>query len=47
MNGIGFNLKDDNFLMINKVSGKIYDNNQPVIDTDIRNGTEILFLKEK
>ena len=47
MNGIGFNLKEDNFVMINKVSGKIYNSNEIVVDTDIRNGTEILFLKEK
>ena len=47
MNGISFDLKDDHFVMINKDSGKIYDSNEIIIETDIRNGTEILFIKEK
>lgn len=47
MNGITIDLKEDNFVMINKVSGKIYDSNEIIIETDIRNGTEILFIKEK
>lgn len=47
MNGIAFDLKEDNFVMINKDSGRIYDSNEIVIETDIRNGTEILFIKEQ
>ena len=47
MNGITIDLKEDNFVMINKVSGKVYDSNEIIIETDIRNGTEILFIKEK
>lgn len=46
LNGIKIDLKTDNFVMINKTSGKIYENNTLIIDTDIRNGTEIIFLTE-
>lgn len=46
MNGIYYDIKKDNFVMINKLSGRIYKNNDIIIDTDIRNGTEIIFLKE-
>jgi hypothetical protein len=45
MNGISVDLKNDNFIMINKATGEIYKNNDSIIDTNIRNGTEILFLK--
>ena len=46
MNGMKIDLRRENFTMINKTSGKVYANNEIVIDTDIRNGTEIVFLKE-
>ena len=46
MNCISVDLKNDKFIMINKATGRIYENNVVVIDTDIRNGTEIIFLKE-
>lgn len=46
MNGIHIDLKEDKFVMMNKSTGKIYTNNVPIIDTDIRNGTEIVFLRE-
>ncbi|MBR2678539.1 MAG: hypothetical protein IKE63_03895 [Bacilli bacterium] len=45
MNGIGIDIKNDNFLMINKVTGEVYKNNVSIIDTNIRNGTEIVFLR--
>ena len=45
-NGINIDIKQDSFIMINKSTGSIYDNNTALIDTDIRNGTEIVFLKE-
>lgn len=32
------------YIMINKDNGRIYNNNDLVIDTDIRNTTEILLL---
>lgn len=34
----------DNYLLINKKDGKVYDNNITVIDTDIRNGSELLLI---
>ena len=46
MNNIMYNIKTDNYVMINKETGRIYKNNEIIIDTDIRNGTEIIFLKE-
>ena len=46
LNGIAIDIRNDNFLMINKTTGKVYENNIAIIDTDIRNGTEIIFLKE-
>lgn len=45
MNGISIDIKNDNFLMINKVTGEVYKNNVSIIDTNIRNGTEIVFLR--
>ena len=45
MNGIKINIKEDNFIMINKNTGQIYENNITIIDTDIRNGSEIVFLR--
>lgn len=47
MNGISVDIREDNFVMVNRTTGLIYDNNSVVIDTDIRNGTEIVFLREK
>lgn len=44
MNGIDIDIKED-FVMINKTTGEIYKNNVAIIDTNIRNGTEIVFLK--
>jgi len=46
MNGMKIDIRKDNFVMINKSTGKIYENNETVINTDIRNGTEIIFLNE-
>lgn len=41
------NIKSKNnlqFYLINKQTGKIYDNNELIIETDIRNGTELLLI---
>lgn len=46
LNGIKIDIRNDNFILINKITGIIYENNDIIIDTDIRNGTEIIFLKE-
>lgn len=34
------------YLLINKDTGRIYDSNEQVINTDIRNGTEILIVSK-
>ena len=46
LNNIEYNIKTDNYVMINKTTGKIYKNNEIVYDTDIRNSSEIMFIKE-
>jgi len=46
MNGIKFDVAKSNFLMIDKTSGETYQNNAIIIDTNIRTGTEIVFLKD-
>ena len=43
---ISFNPKEESYNIINKITGQIYDKNQIVLDTDIRNGTELYFIKE-
>ena len=39
------NNKKNSKLNVNKKNSKIYDNNQILLDTDIRNGTELLLIK--
>ena len=39
-------IDNDEVELINKTTGKIYKNNEVVIDTDIRNATEILFISK-
>ena len=40
-----FSLPEDvNYLLLNKDSGRIYQNNELVLNTDIRNGTELFFV---
>ena len=46
MLNISYNPKQESYNIINKITGQIYDKNQIVIDTDIRNGTELYFVKE-
>ncbi len=36
--------KNKNYVLMNKINGKVYDNNSIVIDTDIRNSTELILL---
>lgn len=43
---IAFNPKQESYVIINKITGQIYDKNQTVLNTDIRNGTELYFIKE-
>ena len=37
---------NNEYLLINKDNSKIYDNNEIVINTDIRNGTELILFKK-
>ena len=37
--------KEADYILINKKNSKIYNNNQILLDTDIRNGTELLLIK--
>lgn len=41
-----FNLRAD-YVMMNKDNGRIYNSNEIVINTDIRNGSELIFLIRK
>ena len=36
--------KDKNYVLINKINGKVYNNNSIVIETDIRNSSELILL---
>lgn len=41
----GFLLDNElEYVILNKDNGKVYDNNEIVVNTDIRNGTELLFF---
>ena len=35
------------FILINKSSGRIYNNNDIILNTEIRNGTEIILLSKE
>ena len=35
------------FILINKTTTKIYNNNEIIINTDIRNGTELIIISRK
>ncbi len=43
---INFNPNED-YIIINKKTGLIYNNNEVIINTDIRNGTELLLMARK
>lgn len=38
---------EDNYLLINARNGQIYNNNQRIIETDIRNSTELILMKQQ
>lgn len=40
---INFNLQND-YILLNKSTSRIYNNNEIVIDTDIRNATELMIF---
>lgn len=37
-------LENNNYILINKTTSHIYSNNDIIINTDIRNGTEVLLI---
>lgn len=43
--GIEFNLKTTDYVFFNKTDGTIYKSNDLVINTNIRNGTELVMLR--
>lgn len=43
LNNISFNLSKE-YTLLNKSNSKIYQNNEVIINTDIRNGTELLLI---
>ncbi len=44
LSGVPLNT-NDKYVFINKITNKVYNNNDIIIDTDIRNGTELILLK--
>lgn len=44
LSGVPLNT-NDKYVFINKITNKVYNNNEIIIDTDIRNGTELILLK--
>ncbi len=43
--GLPFDLEKDQYIFINKDTGKVYNNNEIIIHTDIRNSTELIMLE--
>ena len=43
----GLNMNEQEYIMINRDNGYIYGNNQIIIDTDIRNATELYLISIK
>ena len=37
---------DKEYILVNKLSNKMYQSNEVIINTDIRNGTELLLLSK-
>lgn len=46
LEGISLNI-NDNYILMNKTNSRIYNNNEIIIDTDIRNSTELLLITNK
>ena len=43
--GLPFDLEKNQYIFINKDTGKVYNNNEIIINTDIRNSTELIMLE--
>lgn len=37
---------NEDYILVNKITGQVYNNNEIIIDTDIRNGTELLLTSK-
>ncbi len=46
LSGINLDI-NKNYILINQSSGKVYDNNEIIINTDIRNTTELVLLSNE
>ena len=46
LTGVNLNMADE-FALINKNTSSMYDNNEIIINTDIRNATELILLSAK
>ena len=44
---VNYDPRTENFCIINKKTGQMYEKNVVIIDTDIRNGTELYFVREE
>ncbi len=44
LSGISIDVRYKSYAFVNKNSGRIYQNNEVVIDTDIRNGSELILV---
>lgn len=42
--GFDVNIMTKEYFLVNRKTGRIYKNNELVIDTDIRNGTELILI---
>lgn len=40
-----FDMQRDNYVLLNKDTGMIYNDNDIIIDTDIKNATELVMIK--
>lgn len=46
LTGIALNPQEP-YIFINKNNNKVYENNEIILNTDIRNGTELITIKQK
>ena len=44
LEGVNINMRD-NYILLNKINNRIYNNNEIIINTDIRNSTELILKK--
>lgn len=44
LSGLPFDPEKDNYILLNKDTGMVYGNNEVVINTNIRNGSELILL---